>query len=108
MRNACFVISCCFTVLHVCDSFSLVNSFRPSRLKIYEGSFATKHVGKKWVLRSSPSKGDEERALTNEECDVLNLPYGTTLIGDMSDRYFFLVYWMLRSALCVFPEKQMC
>ncbi len=79
-------------MLQLCDSFSLVNSFKPSRLRIYEGSFATKHVGKKWVLRSSSSKGDEERALTNDECDVLNLPYGTSLIGDMSDRYFLLLF----------------
>jgi hypothetical protein len=31
---------------------------------------------------------DEERELTNEECEILNLPYGTKLIGEMSDRYF--------------------
>ena len=85
MKKVCVVISC-FAVLHVCEYFSLVNSFGLLKLRFSEGSFANRQVGEKSVLRASVSKGDEERALTNEECDVLNLPYGTTLIGEMSDR----------------------
>jgi hypothetical protein len=86
MKKVCVVIISCLAVLHVCESFSLVSSFGPSKLRFSEGSFANKQLCDKWTLRASVSEGDEERVLTNEECDVLNLPYGTTLIGEMSDR----------------------
>ena len=84
MKKVCVLITC-FALLHVCESFSLVNSLGLAKSKFSKGSFAKKPLEEKWVLRSV-SKGDEERTLTNEECDVLNLPYGTTLIGEMSER----------------------
>jgi hypothetical protein len=66
----------------------MVKSFVPSMSRTCKGlSFSPKqHVGGHWVMLAAQSTGDDERVLTNEECDVLNLPYGTTLVGEMSDR----------------------
>ena len=38
------------------------------------------------ICRLQGKADDKERELSNEECDILNLPYGTKIIGDLSER----------------------
>ena len=71
-----------------CEAFSLGTSTVYSRqLASYYGAFRAVRPSSGLVsLRSMAS--DQERELSNEECDILNLPYGTKIIGDLSERLF--------------------
>ena len=85
-----------------CNAFSVSNfvySRSTALFKIANPVSLSKYHGRKQLHKISDvrkqlhvmasSTSDEERELTNEECEVLNLPYGTKLIGDMSDRCFY-------------------
>jgi hypothetical protein len=38
------------------------------------------------VMNTHMCKADQERELTDEECEILDLPYGTKIVGEMSAR----------------------
>lgn len=78
----------CILLISGCDAFSIAKTenFRSIMLLQSKSRVAS---CTRMLPSMSVGNADEERELTNEECEILNLPYGTKLIGEMSDRYLY-------------------
>ena len=90
MGSAVTLFCACILSISGSEAFSLVNTGKfPSTmlLQTHPHVMSCARMGRKvFLCMATGSSADEERELTNEECEVLNLPYGTKLIGEMSDR----------------------
>jgi hypothetical protein len=94
MRVSVALSSVCISLISQCHSFSAFSIAKMGKIqsimflqnKCRVPSYARMRHNLPFMAAGTPD--DEERELTNEECEILNLPYGTKLIGEMSDRYF--------------------